>query len=86
MDAGSDRVSERPKECNGEFGGSDDFASKFSKWLSGLRVSPERLLEASANMGQPILWATLAAREKVVARGVATALRAQAGGKVVNFI
>ena len=79
-------VLERPKECNGESGGFDDFASKFSKWLSGLRASPERLLEASANMGQPILWATLAAREKVVARGVATALRALVGGIVLNCI
>ena len=37
-------------------------------------------------MAQPIQWATLTPREKVVARGVATALRALIGGKVVSCI
>ena len=52
-------------------------------WASG---DAERFLEESANMDQPILWATLAAREKVVARGVATALRALVGGKALSCI
>ena len=37
-------------------------------------------------MGQPISWATLAAREKVVARGVAIAWRALVGGKALSCI
>ena len=65
---GSERSPGRPKEWNGESSGFADFAFKLSNWLSGL----PRLLEESANMGQPILWETLAAQEKVVARGVAT--------------
>ena len=73
-------------EWNGESGGFDDFAFKFSNWMSGLPRDAQRLLEECANMGQPILWATLAAREKVVARGVATALRALVGGKALSCI
>ena len=65
-------------------GGFDDFAFKFSNWLFGLPGDAERLLEECANMGQP--WATLAAREKVVARGVATALRALVGGNALSCI
>ena len=37
-------------------------------------------------MGQPIQWAPLTAREKVVARGVATALQALIGGKALSCI
>ena len=37
-------------------------------------------------MAQPIQWATLTPREKVVARGVATALRALIGGKALSCI
>ena len=62
------------KDWDGESSGFDDIALRFSNWLSGLPGDAERFLEESANMGQPIRWATLAAREKVVARGVATAL------------
>ena len=36
------------------------------------------------NIGQSIIRATLAAREKIVARGVATALRALVGGKALS--
>ena len=35
-------------------------------------------------MAQPIQWATLTAREKVLVRGVATALRALIGGKALS--
>ena len=49
----------------------DDFAFKFSNWLSGLPGDAERFLEESVTMVQPIRWATLTPREKVVARGVA---------------
>ena len=64
---------------NGESSGFDDFAFKFSNWLSGLPGDAERFLEESANMGQLIMWATVAAREKIVARGVPTALGALVG-------
>ena len=86
LGVGSERSLGRPKECNGESSGFDNFAFKFSKWLSGLPGDAERFLEESANMGQPIMWATLAAREKVVARGVATALRALVGGRALSCI
>ena len=66
--------------------GFDDFAFKCSNWLSGLPGDAERCLEESASMGQPILWAMLAAREEVEARGVATALRALVGGKSLSCI
>ena len=82
----SDRSLERPKEWYGESSGFDHFAFKFSNWLSGLPGDAERFLEESANMGQPVLWATLAAREKVVARGVATVLRALVGGKALSCV
>ena len=68
---GSDRSLGRPKEWNGEPSGYDDFAFKFSNWLSGLPGDAERFLEESVTMAQPIQWATLTPREKVVARGVA---------------
>ena len=71
---GSDRS--RPKEWNGEPSGFDDFAFKFSNWLCGLPGDAERFLEESVTMAQPIQWATLTPREKVVDRGIATAPRA----------
>ena len=40
----------------------------------------------SVTMAHPIQWATLKSREKVVARGVATALRALIGGKALSCI
>ena len=46
----------------------------------------ESLLGDSVTMAQPIQWATLSAREKVVARGVATALRGLIGGKALSCI
>ena len=76
LGVGSDRSLGRPKEWNGEPSSFDDFAFKFSNWLSGLPGDAERILEESVTMAQPIQWATLTPREKVVARGVATALRA----------
>ena len=81
LGVGSDRSLGRPKEWNGEPSGFDDFAFKFSNWLSGLPGDAERFLEESVTMAQPIQWATLTPREKVVARGVATSLRALVGGK-----
>ena len=86
LGVGSDRGLGRPKEWSGESSGFDDFAFKFSNWLSGLPGDAERFLAESANMGQPILWATLAAREKFVTRGDATAVRAMAGGKALSCI
>ena len=86
LGVGSDRSLGRPKEWNGESSGFDDFAFKFSNWLSGLPGDAERCLEESANVSQPMLWATLAAREKVEARGVATALRAPVGSKALSCI
>ena len=76
----------RPKEWNGEPSGSDDFAIKFSNLLSGLPRDAESFLEESVTMAQPIQWATLTAREKVVARGVAAALRALIGGEALSCI
>ena len=82
----SDRSLGRPKEWSGEPSGYDDFAFKFPHWLSGLPRDAERFLEESVTMAQPIQWATLTLREKVVARGVATALRALIGGKALSCI
>ena len=65
---------------------SDDFAVKFSNWLSGLPGDAESFLDESVTMAQPIQWATLTPREKVVASGVATALRALIGGKALSCI
>ena len=86
LGVGSDRSLGRPKEWNGEPSGFGDFAFKFSNWLSGLPGDAERFLEESVTMAQPIQWATLTPREKVVARGVATALRALIGGKALSCI
>ena len=86
LGVGSDRSLGRPKEWNGEPIGFDDFAFEFSNWLSGLPGDAERFLEESVTMAQPIQWATLGPREKVVARGVATALRALIGGEAVSCI
>ena len=83
---GSDRSLGRPKEWNGEHSGFDDFAFKFSSWLSGFPGDAESFLEESVTMVQPIQWATLTPREKVVVRGVATALRALIGGKALSCI
>ena len=86
LGVGSDRSLGRPKEWNGEPSSFDDFAFKFSNWLSGLPGDAERFLEESVTMVQPIRWATLTPREKVVARGVAKALRALIGGKALSCI
>ena len=59
LGVGSDRSLGRPKEWNGEPSGFDDFAFKFSNWLSGLPGDAERFLEESVTMAQPIRWATL---------------------------
>ena len=84
---GSDRSLGRPKEWNGEPSGFDDFAFMFSNWLSGLPGDAERFLEESVTMAKPIQWETLTPREKVVARGVVTALRAlMIGGKAPSCI
>ena len=64
----------------------DDVAFKFSKWLSGLPGDAERFPEESVTMAQPIQWAKLTPREKVVAREVATALRALIGRKALSCI
>ena len=53
---------------------------------SSSRIGCLGFLEESANMGQPIVWATLPPREKIVARGVATALRALVGVKALSCI
>ena len=74
----------RPKEWNGEPSSFDDFAFKFS--MSGLPGDAERFLEESVTMAQPIQWATLTPREKVVGRRVETALRALIGGKALSCI
>ena len=54
LGVGSDRSLGRPKEWNGEPSGFDDFAFKFSNWLSGLPGDAERFLEESVTMAQPI--------------------------------
>ena len=77
LGVGSDRSLGRPKEWNGELSGFDDFAFKFSNWLSGLPGDAESFLEESVTMAQPIQWATLTTREKVAA------LRALIGGKAL---
>ena len=59
LGVGSDRSLRRPKEWNGEPSGFEDFALKFSNWLSGLPGDAERFLEESVTMAQPIQWATL---------------------------
>ena len=64
LGVGSDRSLGRPKEWNGEPSGFDDFAFKFSNWLSGLPGDAESFLEESVTMAQPIQWATLTPREK----------------------
>ena len=86
LGVGSDRSLGRPKEWNDEPHSFDDFAFKFSNWLSELPGDAERFLEESVTMAQPIQWATLTPREKVVARRVATALRALIGGKALSCI
>ena len=86
LGVGSDRTLGRPKEWNGESGGFDNFAFNFSSWLSGLPGDAERFQEESVMMGQPLVWATLAPREKIVARGVATALRALMRGKALSCL
>ena len=86
LGVGSHRSLGRPKEWNGESKGFDDFALKFASCLSGLLGDAEGLLEESAHMGRPIVLATLGPREKVAARGVATALRALVGGKALSCI
>ena len=85
LGVGSDRSLERPKEWNGDPVVSTTLHSSSRIGCLGFRDA-ERFLDVSANVGQPIIWATLAAREKVVARGVATALRALAGGKALSCI
>ena len=80
LEVGSDRGLGRPDEWN------DNFSFKFSNWLSALPGDAERFLEESVKTAHPIVWATLATREKIVATGVSTALRAVVGGKPPSCI
>ena len=64
--------------------GSDRSLGRPKEWKG--EPSGSRFLEESVTMAQPIQWATLTPREKVVARGVATALRALIGGKALSCI
>ena len=50
LGVGSDRSLGRPKEWNGEPSGFDDFAFKFSNWLSGLPGDVESFLEFSGGV------------------------------------
>ena len=43
-------------------------SNKFSNWLSGLQGDAERFVVESVTIAQPIQWAMLTPREKVVAR------------------
>ena len=83
---GSDRTLGRPREWNGENAGFDDFAFKFENWVSGLPGGADSLLEASSKMPSSIEWDPMGPKQKVMARGVATALRALVGGKALNLI
>ena len=84
LGVGSDRSLGRPKE-NGEPSGFDDFAFKFSNWLSGLPGDAERFLEESVTMAQPSVDNAYTTREGR-GQGVATALRALIGGKALSCI
>ena len=86
LGVGSDRSLGRPKEWNGEPSGFDDFAFKFSKWLSGLSGDAERFLEESVTMAQPIQWATLHHERRSWPGESPTALRALIGGKALSCI
>ena len=67
MDAGEldcDRSLGRPKEWNGESSGFDDFAFKFSNWLSGFLEMQGDFWKESVNMGQPIVCDNAGATRK----------------------
>ena len=54
LGVGSDRSLGRPKEWNGELSGFDDFAFKFSNWVSGIPGDAERFQDESVTIAQPI--------------------------------
>ena len=83
---GSDRSLGRPKEWNGESASFDDFMYKYQNWVGALPGGADQLLDSAVKLQMPIALSSMSEKEKVMARGIATGLRALVGGKALMII
>ena len=76
---------DRPKDWDGKESGFDSFAFKFANRLAALPRNTEDLLEFASTHGEEIEWASVGRRQKVMAQGVAQALKSMVDGKALDI-
>ena len=86
MGMNTERVVGLLKDWDGEENGFDAFAFKFSNWLAALPGNTEDLLEFASTQGEEIEWVTVGRRQKVMAQGVAQALKSMVDGKALDIV
>ena len=86
LGVGSDRTLGRPSSWNGDEKIYDEFSFRFLNWLGGLPGDAGYYLEHAGKSTTAIAFATLQPREKMMARGISTAICALTGGKALNIV
>ena len=86
MGMNAERAVGRPKDWDGKESGFDTFVFKFANWLAGLPGNTEELLDYASKHDQEIAWPSVGRRQKVVAQGVAQALKSMVDGKALDIV
>ena len=83
---GSDRTLGRPKDWNGDQAHYEEFTFKFQNWIAGLPGEADVLLEKAIGYTAPLPMEPMTDNEKIMARGIASALKALIGGKALTLV
>ena len=91
MGVSSERSLGLPKEWDGEDGGFDEFAYKYTNWLGGRLggcafEQTDVLLEHAANHTTPIPRATRTLDQNEMAKGVAMSMKCLDGAKALDIV
>ena len=86
MGMNTERAVGRPKDWDGKEAGFDGVAFKFSNWRAALPGNTEALLEFASIHGEEIEWASVGRRQKIMAQGVAQALKSMVDGKALDIV
>ena len=86
MGMNAERAVGRPKDWDGKESGFDSFVFKFANWLSCLPGDVEHLLDYASTHSEDIAWESVGRRHKVVAQGVAQALKSVVDGKALDIV
>ena len=86
MGMNTERTVGRPKDWDGKESGFDSFAFKFSNWLAALPRNAVDVLEFASTHGEEIEWASVGRRQKIMAQGVAQALKSMVNGKALDIV